>query len=63
MARPQQLADVLEVLADAIPDRPAVITGDTERTYAEFDERATRASSTTVSPSAAVRSPSTRQAV
>ena len=43
MHRVLQLADVLEVIADAIPDRPAVITSDgIARTYAEFDERATR---------------------
>jgi acyl-CoA synthetase (AMP-forming)/AMP-acid ligase II len=43
MTRHLQLADVLEVVADAIPDRPAVITSDgTHRTYRELDDRATR---------------------
>ena len=36
------LADVIEVVADAIPDRPAVITSDAEYTYGQIDERATR---------------------
>ena len=36
------LADMIEVVADAIPDRPAVITSDAEYTYAQVDERATR---------------------
>jgi 3-oxocholest-4-en-26-oate---CoA ligase len=36
------LGDIIETLADAIGDKPAVITGETERTYAELDERATR---------------------
>ncbi len=37
-----QLADVFEIVADAIPDRPALITDDRELTYRELDERATR---------------------
>ena len=37
-----QLADAFEVVADAIPDKPAVITDDHELTYAQLDERATR---------------------
>ncbi|MDX2381453.1 MAG: acyl-CoA synthetase [Acidimicrobiia bacterium] len=36
------LGDVLEVVADAIPDLPAVITNDGEHTYRQLDERATR---------------------
>ncbi len=36
------LADILEVVADAIPDRPAVITNEAEYTYRELDQRATR---------------------
>ncbi len=35
------LADIIELMADAIGDKLAVITGETERTYAELDERAT----------------------
>jgi 3-oxocholest-4-en-26-oate---CoA ligase len=44
-AMPQRhihLGDIIETLADAVGDKPAVITGETERTYAELDERATR---------------------
>lgn len=36
------IADVIEVVADAIPDLPAVITSDAEFSYRELDERATR---------------------
>ncbi len=41
-ARPITLADLLEVMADRIADRPAFMTEDREYTYAEIDERATR---------------------
>jgi 3-oxocholest-4-en-26-oate---CoA ligase len=37
-----QIADLLESIADRIPDREAVICGDRRLTYREFDERATR---------------------
>ena len=40
--RPITLADVLEAMADAIPDRIAVATIDRDYTYAEIDERSTR---------------------
>ena len=40
--RPITLADVLEAMADAVPDRIAVATFDREYTYAEIDERSTR---------------------
>jgi len=36
------LGDIIEVVADAVPDRPALITNDAELTYAELDERCTR---------------------
>ena len=36
------LADLFELVADAVPDRTAIVAGDTSRTYAELDERATR---------------------
>jgi acyl-CoA synthetase (AMP-forming)/AMP-acid ligase II len=36
------LADLLESIADAIPDQEAIICGDTRLTYKELDERATR---------------------
>ncbi|GAA4813003.1 AMP-binding protein [Nocardioides caeni] len=36
------LADVLEGMADRIPDRPAIFTMDRVWTYAEIDDRATR---------------------
>jgi acyl-CoA synthetase (AMP-forming)/AMP-acid ligase II len=40
--RPLNLADVIEAMADAVPDRVAVHTGDRVWTFAEIDERATR---------------------
>ncbi len=42
MKRHLQLADVFEIVADAIPDRPALITDDCEFTYRELDDRSTR---------------------
>lgn len=42
LRRHLQLGDLIEVLADAIGDRPALITHETELTYAQLDERATR---------------------
>lgn len=36
------VADIIEVLADAVPDRIAVITNQAQRTFRELDERATR---------------------
>lgn len=41
-ARSVNLADLIEVIADRIGDRPAFVTEDREFTYAEIDERATR---------------------
>ncbi len=41
-ARPLNLADVLEVMADVVPDRTAIITFDRTYTYAEVDDRSTR---------------------
>lgn len=40
--RPINLADVLEVMADSVPDRTAITTLDDEYTYAQIDERSTR---------------------
>jgi acyl-CoA synthetase (AMP-forming)/AMP-acid ligase II len=40
--RPLHLADILEGMADAVPDRRAVITMDHAYTFAEIDERSTR---------------------
>ena len=37
-----QLGDVIEVIADAIPDEMALITNEVAFTYAQLDERATR---------------------
>ncbi|NDB05468.1 MAG: hypothetical protein EBX95_06900 [Acidimicrobiia bacterium] len=37
-----QLGDVLEVIADAIPNEPALITNEVNFTYAQLDERVTR---------------------
>jgi acyl-CoA synthetase (AMP-forming)/AMP-acid ligase II len=41
-ARPLNLADVFEVVSDAVPDRVAIATIDRDYTYAELDERSTR---------------------
>lgn len=41
-ARPLNLADVFEAIADAVPDRAAIITMDGTYTYADIDRRATR---------------------
>ncbi len=41
-ARPINLADIIEAMADAVPDRVAVATMDRDYTYAETDERSTR---------------------
>ena len=38
-ARPINLADIIEAMADAVPDRVAVATMDRDYTYAEIDER------------------------
>ncbi|WP_183092261.1 AMP-binding protein [Nocardioides stalactiti] len=40
--RPLNLADVLEAMADTIPDRAAVFTMDRVYSYADIDDRATR---------------------
>ena len=40
--RPLNLGDVIEAIADAVPDRVAVATIDRDYTYAEIDERSTR---------------------
>ncbi|MEY3796004.1 MAG: hypothetical protein RLZZ170_18, partial [Actinomycetota bacterium] len=37
-----QLGDLFEVIADAIPNEPALITNDVKFTFAELDERITR---------------------
>ncbi|GAA4104952.1 acyl-CoA synthetase [Actinomadura miaoliensis] len=42
MARSYNLADLLEILAQAGPDRPALVAGRARRTYGELDERASR---------------------
>lgn len=42
MSHKIHLGDIIEALADAVPDRLALVTGTTTRTYAELDERATR---------------------
>src|SRR5207248_5853447 len=36
------LADLFEAVADAVPEREALVCGDVRLTYAELDERATR---------------------
>ncbi|MCW2785984.1 MAG: hypothetical protein JWP74_2501 [Marmoricola sp.] len=41
-ARPITIADVLEAMADVVPDRHAIVTLGAEYTYAEIDERSTR---------------------
>ena len=42
MARPINLADVLEVLADHVGERVALITNEAEHTFADLDERTNR---------------------
>jgi fatty-acyl-CoA synthase len=42
MTRPFTLADVFEVVAEACPDRLALVAGDARLTYAELDARANR---------------------
>ncbi len=42
MVRTYNLADLLEILAEAGPDRPALVAGAERRTYAQLDERASR---------------------
>ncbi|MBW8483025.1 acyl-CoA synthetase [Actinomadura parmotrematis] len=42
MARSYNLADLLELLAAAGPDRPALVAGGERRTYRELNERASR---------------------
>ncbi|MER6810059.1 acyl-CoA synthetase [Spirillospora sp. NPDC000708] len=42
MARSYNLADLLEILAEAGPERPALVAGGERRTYAQLDERASR---------------------
>ena len=42
MSRTFNLADLFEEVADAAPDRTALVAGDARRTYRELDERATR---------------------
>lgn len=41
-ARSINLADILEQMADSVPDRLALVTDEQEFTYAQLDERATR---------------------
>jgi acyl-CoA synthetase (AMP-forming)/AMP-acid ligase II len=40
--RPITIADILEAMADVVPDRPAVVTMDRDYTFADVDERSTR---------------------
>ncbi|REE97610.1 acyl-CoA synthetase [Thermomonospora umbrina] len=42
MARTYNLADLLELLAEAGPDRPAVVAGEERRSYRELNERASK---------------------
>lgn len=42
MSRPLSLGDLLEAMADAVPDRVAVATLERDWTFAEIDERSTR---------------------
>jgi 3-oxocholest-4-en-26-oate---CoA ligase len=47
--RPMNLADVLEAMAEAVPDRRAVVTMRREYSYAEIDDRSTRLANRLVS--------------
>ncbi len=40
--RPVTIADLIEAMADAVPERVAVVTMDRDYTYAEIDDRSTR---------------------
>ena len=40
--RPINLADILEAMADVVPERLAIVTTDRDYSYAEIDERSTR---------------------
>ena len=42
MTRQNNLADFFEIVADAVPDRPAIITNEIELTYSELEDRITR---------------------
>ncbi|WP_067450008.1 acyl-CoA synthetase [Actinomadura macra] len=42
MARSYNLADLLEIMAAAGPERPALVAGEARRTYRELNERASR---------------------
>ncbi len=42
MTRQFNLADLFELVADAVPDRIALVAGDTSRTFAELNDRADR---------------------
>ncbi|MCW2883253.1 MAG: 3-oxocholest-4-en-26-oate---CoA ligase [Streptosporangiaceae bacterium] len=42
MQRSYNLADLLEILAEAGPDRPALVAGDVRLSYGELDRRASR---------------------
>jgi len=45
VTRPFNLADLFEIVVDAVPDREAVVCGDRRLTYAGIDERANRLAS------------------
>ena len=38
----RNLADIFEVVVDAVPDREALVAGDRRLTFAALDERANR---------------------
>ena len=42
MTRSFNIADLFELVADAVPGREALVAGEVRRTFAELDERATR---------------------
>ena len=42
MNRSFNIADLFELVADAVPEREAIVSGDARRTFAELDERTTR---------------------
>ena len=42
MIRQNNLADFFEIVADAVPDRPAIITNEIEFSYSQLDDRITR---------------------
>ena len=57
MARSLNLADLFEVVAEEVPDRLALASGGTHRTYGELDPLATNSTTTTYSLGSTLNAP------